>query len=67
MIHQKINYVHQNPVEAGLVFCEEDYTYTIARDYSDEKGFMRSGGNYKGLYKKIDFITRSRNSNNSFP
>ncbi|WP_390453866.1 REP-associated tyrosine transposase [Chryseobacterium sp. Alg-005] len=40
IINQKINYVHQNPVEAGLVFRAEDYKYSSAIDYSDEKGLL---------------------------
>ncbi|MFC7346554.1 transposase [Chryseobacterium zhengzhouense] len=40
VINQKINYVHQNPVEAGLVFRAEDYRYSSAIDYSDEKGLL---------------------------
>ena len=40
IIRQKINYVHQNPVEAGLVFRAEDYRYSSAVDYSDEKGLL---------------------------
>ncbi|PVV49402.1 transposase [Chryseobacterium sp. HMWF035] len=37
---QKINYIHQNPVKAGLVFRAEDYRYSSAIDYSDEKGLL---------------------------
>ncbi|MGE8556644.1 MAG: REP-associated tyrosine transposase [Chryseobacterium jejuense] len=40
VIRQKINYVHQNPVEAGLVFRVEDYKYSSAIDYADEKGLF---------------------------
>ncbi len=40
VIHQKINDVHQNPVEAGLVFRAEDYRYSSAIDYSDDKGLL---------------------------
>ncbi|MGE8556649.1 MAG: hypothetical protein ACN6OB_22230 [Chryseobacterium jejuense] len=40
VIRQKINYVHQNPVEAGLVFRAEDYKYSSAIDYADEKGLL---------------------------
>lgn len=40
VIWQKINYVHQNPVEAGLVFRAEDYRYSSAIDYCDEKGLL---------------------------
>lgn len=40
VIQQKINYVHQNPVEAGLVFRAEDYRYGSAIYYVDEKGLL---------------------------
>ena len=32
-IFQKINYIHTNPVEAGIVDKPEDYLYSSARDY----------------------------------
>ena len=34
----KIKYIHNNPVEAGLVSRPEDYFYSSARDYADTKG-----------------------------
>jgi REP element-mobilizing transposase RayT len=37
---QKINYIHWNPVEACLVYRPEDYVYSSARDYSEEKGLL---------------------------
>ncbi|SHF02743.1 REP-associated tyrosine transposase [Chryseobacterium sp. OV279] len=40
VISQKINYVHQNPVKAGLVFRAEDYRYSSAIDYYDGKGLL---------------------------
>jgi len=40
VIFQKLNYIHQNPVEAGFVFRAEDYSYSSAIDYSDGKGFL---------------------------
>lgn len=40
VIFQKINYIHNNPVEAGLVFRPEDYVYSSAVDYSGEKGIL---------------------------
>jgi putative transposase len=30
---QKLNYIHSNPVEAGIVEKAEDYLYSSARDY----------------------------------
>jgi len=38
VITEKINYIHNNPVEEGLVFRPEDYVFSIARDYSAEHG-----------------------------
>jgi REP element-mobilizing transposase RayT len=40
VIWEKINYVHNNPVEAGLVYRAEDYVYSSASDYSGEKGLL---------------------------
>ena len=40
VIAEKINYIHNNPVEAGLVFRPEEYMYSSAIDYSGEKGLL---------------------------
>jgi len=40
MFFQKINYIHNNPVKEGYVFRAEDYIYSSAVDYSDEKGLI---------------------------
>jgi REP element-mobilizing transposase RayT len=40
VITQKLNYIHQNPVEEGLVFRAEDYVYSSAVDYAGEKGLL---------------------------
>jgi REP element-mobilizing transposase RayT len=34
-IEQKIEYIHNNPVRAGLVSRPEDYVYSSARNYAD--------------------------------
>lgn len=34
---QKMNYIHQNPVEAGIVDKAEEYLYSSARDYIFQK------------------------------
>ncbi len=39
-IDQKIEYIHNNPVKAGIVFNPEDYLYSSARDYCGEKGLI---------------------------
>ena len=40
VIQQKIDYVHNNPVEEGLVYKAEDYVYSSAIDYSGQKGLI---------------------------
>jgi REP element-mobilizing transposase RayT len=40
VIDQKLDYIHQNPVEEGLVFKAEHYMYSSAVDYSGEKGML---------------------------
>jgi predicted ATPase len=40
VIAQKLSYVHQNPVEEGLVFRAEDYVYSSAIDYAGGKGML---------------------------
>ena len=40
VIDQKLNYIHQNPVEEGLVFRAEDYVYSSAVNYAGEKGLL---------------------------
>jgi len=40
VIAEKIKYIHDNPVEAGLVFRPEEYMYSSAVDYSGEKGML---------------------------
>ena len=44
-INQKLNYIHNNPVQAGLVYEPEHYIYSSARDYSNMPGLL-----------KIDFL-----------
>ena len=34
-IEQKIEYIHNNPVRAGIVVSPEDYLYSSARNYAD--------------------------------
>lgn len=38
--YQKIKYIHNNPVDSGLVFRPESYMYSSAIDYSGEKGML---------------------------
>ena len=38
---QKLNYLHENPVEAGFVESPEEYLYSSAKDYSEQKGLVK--------------------------
>jgi hypothetical protein len=40
VIDQKLNYIHHNPVEEGLVFNAEDYVYSSATDYAGKQGLL---------------------------
>jgi len=40
MLRQKIDYIHYNPVKAGLVDKPEDWPYSSARDYLGLKGLL---------------------------
>ena len=40
MAHQKLDYMHYNPVEAGVVEKPEDYLYSSAKNYYGMKGLI---------------------------
>ena len=40
VIDQKLDYLHKNTVEEGLVFHAEHYVYSSAIDYAGEKGLL---------------------------
>ena len=40
MAHQKLDYMHYNPVEAGFVIKPEDWKYSSAIDYCGGKGLL---------------------------
>ncbi|MCW3808111.1 transposase, partial [Marinilabiliaceae bacterium D04] len=40
VIDEKINYIHNNPVEEGIVYKPEEYIYSSARDYAGEIGLI---------------------------
>ena len=40
VIDEKIDYIHNNPVNEGLVIRPEDYLYSSAVDYAGEKGML---------------------------
>ena len=37
---RRINYIHENPVRAGIVKAAEDYIYSSASDYAGQKGLV---------------------------
>ncbi len=43
--YQKLQYIHENPVRAGIVYDEMDYVYSSARNYANRKSIF-----------EIDFI-----------
>lgn len=40
MMIQKIDYIHNNPVKRGFVDHAEDWRYSSARNYLDQKGLI---------------------------
>lgn len=38
---QKLDYLHNNPVSAGIVYAAEDYVYSSARNYAGKVGFLK--------------------------
>lgn len=40
LMDQKLEYIHNNPVEAGIVDRPESYLYSSARDYTGQKGLI---------------------------
>jgi hypothetical protein len=40
ILHQKLDYLHNNPVEAGFVEKPEDYLYSSAKDYYGLQGLL---------------------------
>ena len=41
---QKLNYMHMNPMRAGIVDREDAYIYSSARDYNGRKGLIALEG-----------------------
>jgi len=40
VIKQKINYIHNNPVEEGYVILAHEFLYSSAKDYAGEQGLL---------------------------
>jgi REP element-mobilizing transposase RayT len=41
VLDQKLDYVHNNPIEEGIVEKPEDYIYSSARDYAGVRGLLQ--------------------------
>jgi REP element-mobilizing transposase RayT len=41
MMQQKVEYIHNNPVNWGYVVCQEHWRYSSARNYSGREGLLR--------------------------
>jgi REP element-mobilizing transposase RayT len=39
-IYEKLNYIHQNPVQDGIVMKAEEYLYSSSRNYADMDGLL---------------------------
>jgi putative transposase len=40
VISQKVDYIHYNPVEEGVVESPEQYLYSSAKNFNEEKGLL---------------------------
>ena len=40
MFDKKLDYIHQNPVQAGFVTKEEDWKYSSANDFPDPMRYL---------------------------
>lgn len=38
--YHKVDYIHDNPVEAGFVDCPEHWQFSSARDFAGQKGLL---------------------------
>jgi REP element-mobilizing transposase RayT len=41
VLFEKINYIHNNPVDEGLVYYPQDYVYSSAKDYAGDEGLIK--------------------------
>lgn len=39
-LHQKLDYIHQNPVVEGIVEEADQYLYSSAKNYQEQKGLI---------------------------
>lgn len=40
MVAQRLRYVHDNPVRAGICYCPEDYLYSSASEYAGREAVL---------------------------
>jgi putative transposase len=40
MMDQKLEYIHLNPVKAGIVLSPEEYLYSSAKNYAGLKEYL---------------------------
>ena len=48
LFDEKLNYIHQNPVEAGWVNSPEEYLYSSARNYAEQESMIKITSIYDG-------------------
>jgi len=58
MSEQKSEYLHNNPVAAGIVYHQEDYVYSSAVDYAGKKSLLSvsRGGSIKFKNKACEVL-----------
>ena len=49
LFDEKLNYIHQNPVEAGWVNLPEEYLYSSARNYTEMESLIKITSIYDGV------------------
>ena len=40
-LHERVLYIHENPIRDGIVSCPEHYTYSSAIDYTGKTGMVK--------------------------
>ena len=60
MLHQKIHYLHHNPVRIGVAELPEDWVYSSARDYAGGKGLIQLDALVYGGKPEVCRIRRSQ-------
>lgn len=55
VFEQKLNYVHQNPVESGFVMEPWEWKYSSARNYCDD---FEETDNFPKIFRQLGFDTK---------